>query len=81
MIDGRPRVSKYSGVAGDRSPLEFLGRNFSGGQHSTKNVLTSDESMSFDYSYYLPRIDRIYLDKEGFLSVKQGAPCRQPWSS
>ena len=28
--------------------------------------------MSFDYSYYLPRIDRIYLDKEGFLSVKQG---------
>ena len=78
MIDARPRVSKYSGGVGDRSPLEFLGRNFSGGQHSTKNVLASDESMSFDYSYYLPRIDRIYLDKEGFLSVKQGAPADNP---
>ena len=71
-------MSKYSGVAGDRSPLEFLGRNFSGGQHSTRNVLTSDESMTFDYSFYLPRIDRIYLDRNGFLMVKQGAPAEEP---
>ena len=78
FIDARPRVSKYSGGAGDRSPLEFLGRNFSGGQHSTKNVLASDESMSFDYSYYLPRIDRIYLSKDGLLTVKQGAPADNP---
>ena len=34
--------------------------------------------MSLDYSYYLPRIDRIYLDKDGFLSVKQGAPADNP---
>ena len=78
FVDARPRVSKYSGGAGDRSPLEFLGRNFSGGQHSTRNVLASDESMTFDYSFYLPRIDRIYLDKDGFLSVKQGAPAEEP---
>ena len=78
MIDARPRVSKYSGGTGDRSPLEFLGRNFSGGQHSTANVLASDESMSFDYSYYLPRIDRIYLDKDGLLTIKQGAPADNP---
>ena len=78
MIDGRPRVSKYVGSSGSRSPFEFLGRNFSGGQHSSKNVLASDESLSLDYNYYLPRMDRIYLDKDGILTVKTGAPADNP---
>jgi len=30
----------------DRSPLEFYGRNFNGGQHSSTNVIASDESIS-----------------------------------
>ena len=78
FIDARPRVSKYSGGSGDRSPLEFYGRDFSGGQHSSKNVLASDESVSLDYDYFLGRIDRIYLDKDGFLTVKKGAPADNP---
>ena len=78
MIDGRPRVSKYSGGSGDRSPFEFLGRTFNGGQHSTANVLASDESMSLDFNYFLPRIDRIYLDRDGLLTVKKGAPADNP---
>lgn len=78
MIDARPRVSKYSGGAGDRSPLEFYGRNFNGGQHSSKNVIASDESISLDYNYYLGRVDRIYLSKDGILTVKKGAPADNP---
>ena len=78
MIDARPRVSKYSGGAGDRSPLEFYGRNFNGGQHSSKDVIASDESISLDYNYYLPRVDRIYLSKDGILTVKKGAPADNP---
>ena len=78
LIDGRPRVSKYSGSGGDRSPLEFFGRSFSGGQHSSSNVIASDESISLDYSYYLPRIDRIYIDRDGILTIKQGAPADNP---
>ena len=73
----RPRVSKYSGVAGDRFS-RILSRNFSGVNTVQRMYCISDESMSFDYSYYLPRIDRIYLDKEGLLSVKQGAPADNP---
>jgi hypothetical protein len=78
MIDARPIVSKYSGGAGDRSPLEFYGRNFNGGQHSSKNVIASDESISLDYNYYLPRVDRIYLNKDGKLTIKKGAPADNP---
>ena len=78
IIDGRPRVSKYSGGSGDRSPLEFLGRSFNGGQHSSANVIASDESVSLDYNYFLPRIDRIYLDRDGLLTIKKGAPGDNP---
>ncbi len=78
IIDARPRVSKNFASAGSRSPLEFFGRSFNGGQHSSANVIASDESMSLDYNYYLPRIDRIYLSKDGVLSVKKGAPADNP---
>ena len=78
LVDVRPRVSKYTVGTGNRSPFEFYGRQFNGGQHSSKNILASDESISCDYNYYLGRIDRIYLDKDGIFTVKQGAPSDIP---
>jgi hypothetical protein len=78
MIDARPRVSKDSSGAGDRSPLEFYGRNFNGGQHSSANVIASDESISLDYNFYLGRIDRVYIDKDGILTIKKGAAAENP---
>ena len=69
IIDARPRVSNYSVAAGTRSPLEFFGRNFNGGQHSSKNVLASDESLSLSYNYYLARADRLYVNKYGSFSI------------
>ena len=74
IIDGRPRVSEYSVVAGARSPFEFDGRSFTNSQHSSKNVLASDESITVDYNYYLARADRVYIDKNGNFSVKYGTP-------
>ena len=78
IVDARPRVSKYTVVSGGRSPFEFYGRQFNGGQHSSKNILASDESISCDYNYYLGRIDRIYLDRNGIFTIKQGAPADIP---
>ena len=79
IIDGRPRVSSFSvSETNTRSPLEFFGRSFNGGQHSSKDVLASDESITVDYSYFLPRVDRIYLDKDGVFQVKKGAPSDNP---
>ena len=36
---------KYTVGTGNRSPFEFYGRQFNGGQHSSKNILASDESI------------------------------------
>ena len=51
MIDVRSRVSNYSVSAGARSPFEFLGRSFNGGQHSSKDIVASDESIVVDFKY------------------------------
>ena len=78
MVDGRPRVSAYTVSAGAKSPFEFDGRLFNGDQHSSKDVIASDESITVKYDYYLPRIDRIYLDKDGNFSIKKGSPSDNP---
>ena len=82
IIDARPRVTDYTVVAGARSPLEFDGRNFAddvdGNQHSSNHIIASDEIMTLGYEYYLPRADRIYIDKSGSISVIEGTPQDQP---
>jgi len=79
VIDIRPRVVPIASVAeGDRSPLEFLGRSFTGDGDSAPSILASDESIVVDFSFYLPRIDRIFLNKEGRFQVKYGDPAEDP---
>jgi hypothetical protein len=78
IIDIRPRVSDYSVSQGSRSAFEFLGRSFNQKSNSAKNVLASDESFIVTYSYYLPRIDRIYLTKDGEFRVVRGESADTP---
>jgi hypothetical protein len=78
IIDVRPRVNNYAVIEGARSPFEFDGRRFDDGNHSSDYVFASDESETFSFSYYLPRIDRIYLSKNGVLQVKYGSPSDTP---
>jgi hypothetical protein len=74
IIDARPRVSQYVVADGSDSPLEFAGRKFDGDQHSSNRIISSDESVTLNYNYYLARADRIYLNKDGGIAVKYGAP-------
>lgn len=78
IIDFRPRVSDYTVAENTRSPFEFEGRSFSGSNHSSKDVIAPDESLSLTYSYYLPRIDRIYLTKDKSFAIKYGNPADNP---
>ena len=79
MIDIRPRATQVASVSeGDRSPLEFKGRNFNASGNSAPNILASDESLLLDYSFYLGRIDRIFLSKEGQFQIKYGDPGEDP---
>mgnify|MGYP001160002957 FL=1 len=79
IIDVRPRLTDYVLTEGGRSPFEFDGRNFvdgtaNGNKQSSRHIIASDESLTVDYNYYLPRADRIYIDKDGALGYLAGTP-------
>ena len=78
IIDIRPRTSNYEVEEGKRSPLEFLGRSFSQSGNSSSNILASNETLLIDYSYFLGRIDRIFLTKGGKFQVVYGTPSEKP---
>ena len=78
MIDIRPRVSSYTVLENARSPFEFFGRLFNAAGNSAANILASDESIVTNISFYLGRIDRIYLSKTGEFQVIQGTPAEKP---
>mgnify|MGYP003113096175 CR=1 FL=1 len=76
IIDIRPRVSDFSGTT--RSPFEFLGRVFTQDGNSSTNILASDKSFIIDYSFYLPRRDKIFLTKDGTFQLVKGIPAETP---
>lgn len=78
IVDVRPRVSDYTVAMDTRSPFEFLGRDFSSTFANPKNILASDESINLDYSFYLPRIDKLFLSKEGKIQLASGSPAESP---
>ena len=78
IIDIRPRVSGFTVTTSSLSPFEFSARNFTSSGNSASSILASDESILFDYSYYLPRIDKIYLTKDGVFQLNKGEPADNP---
>ena len=78
IIDIRPKVSDYIVAENIRSPFEFYGRNFNQSGNSTTNILSSDEDILINYSFYLGRVDRIYLSRDGVFQVKYGTPAEKP---
>ena len=81
LIDIRPRVSDYTVAESVRSPLEFYGRTFNAAGNSAANILASDETIVTDFSWYLGRIDSIYVTKDGQFQVKTGVPSEKPEES
>ena len=76
IIDIRPRVSEFTSTT--TSPFEFNAREFTSDGNSAANVLASDESINIDYSFYLPRIDKIYLSKDGTYQLINGIAAETP---
>jgi hypothetical protein len=78
IIDIRPRVSNFTVTTSSLSPFEFGSRLFTSSGNSASSILASDESILFDYSYYLPRVDKIYLTKDGVFQLNKGEPADNP---
>ena len=78
IIDIRPRVSQYTVLENAFSPFEFYGRTFNSSGNSSANILASNETILTNFSFYLGRIDRIYLTKNGTFQVNYGSPAETP---
>jgi|694.fasta_scaffold02943_10 hypothetical protein len=74
-LDFRPIVPVFSSIAS--SPFHFTNRNF---DSSIKFNLTSNESSIVSYDYYVGRIDKIYLDKNGDFIYLKGLSTLDPKS-
>jgi len=77
-IDIRPRVKNYNLSSDTESPFEYDFRDFSSSGSYVPNILISDETLTIGYSYYLARIDKIFLSKDGFFELKKGNPSENP---
>ena len=73
-IDFRPRVSAYS-TNSITSPFSFSSRNFN---LSSSETVVSNKTITIDYTYYLGRIDRLYLTKDGIFEIIKGEPSENP---
>ena len=70
FIDIRPRVSTYT--LSSKSPFEFGSRNFANTGQYSKYSLAPEQNIVTTYSYYLPRIDRVFLNQDGTFEVVNG---------
>ncbi len=75
VIDLRPRVT--STIAG-KAPWEFEARQFNAGTSSSSHIVAKDKSFNLSYEYYLGRIDKLFLSKEGIFTLSQGVPSELP---
>ena len=75
VLDFRPRVSTYNPASASVSPFFYTARDFTG---KPDRILTPNESMTFDYDFYLPRIDKLILLPDGNFDLLQGKSSRQP---
>jgi hypothetical protein len=78
LLDSRPRVSNYTPSENSRSPFEFFGRGLTNSSNDSLSLLAPDETILVDYSYYLSRIDKIFLSKDGEIKVKLGDAADNP---
>lgn len=70
-LDFRPRVSVFTST--DKSPFDFDSRTF-----SSEVLLSSNESSLIGYDYYIPRVDKLYLDKFGTFILEKGTSSKNP---
>lgn len=75
IIDLRPIVAPYSG---NKSPFESSSRVFTDASNSSPHIFSGNSTINISYDYYLPRIDKLFLYKDGNFILKSGDPSINP---
>jgi len=73
VVDFRPRLDKFTGTT--TSPFYYGSRQF---LNTSNLVISPGESSQIGYSYYLPRTDKLVLNKQGELSLIKGVSSLNP---
>lgn len=76
ILDFRPRVPEFTGNSS--SPFAFSSRSFAASGTAPSLVVAPDESSTVGYEYYLPRIDKVVLNKNGSFVLLKGTSARNP---
>ena len=72
-LDFRPRVDDASTVISS-----IQDRQYSGTGNSTVDIVQFNSDVTTDLEFYLPRVDKIFLDKDGVFRVLKGAGSLNP---
>ena len=75
ILDFRPRVSAFSSSTATSSPFAFSSRAY---ESTFRYVVSPDETSFIGYSYYLPRIDLVSLNRLGEIEVIKGEASDTP---
>ena len=78
IIDLRPRVSPYDSSITPFSPFEFDSRKFLSSTNSSPYNFAKDRDLFLSYSYYLGRVDKLYLNRYGEFFITKGVPSNTP---
>jgi hypothetical protein len=76
FIDIRPRVAPYT--TSTKSPFEFESRIFTNAGQYSQYTLAPDENIVLNYSYYVGRVDKVFLNQDGTFEVVSGEPDDYP---
>jgi hypothetical protein len=75
LLDFRPRVESIDDVTLiSYSPFDFSSRDFVTNPTNLNVILAPDEVSILGVEYYVARIDKIFLDRQGRFVIKNGNP-------
>ena len=75
-LDFRPVVQDQT--APTVSPFSFATKNFEGTGASAGNLVVPDDNIRSDFTFFLGRLDLLYLDILGNFILKSGIPAEDP---
>ena len=75
VIDFRPRVNPFTVSANSKSPFAFTSRSF---ESTNPFVVTPNESSILGYSHYLPRIDKLVINRYEEVKLIKGESAENP---
>mgnify|MGYP001157417472 CR=1 FL=1 len=78
VLDFRPRVPNWVSSASTESPFYWTSRTGISNDQSPKWIVAPKEISIVGYEYYLGRVDRLYLDKNGRLQLSKGVSADSP---